>query len=151
MSIKKEKLTIILVDDMPDEHLIFNKVLQSIDFVQIDLISFDSGAKLENFLASDAKIFPHIIFLDMNMPELNGMHCLNNIRLNPSYMETVVAMYSVISDEQIVSQCLGAGANIFITKPRELETLKSTLEEVLKSCIQYHSMALNFETFVRTF
>jgi len=151
MNRKKEKLRIILVDDMKDEHVIFRKVLHSLEFIDLDLISCDSAAALEYFLSTPKQAPPHIIFLDMHMPEKNGMECLKDIRSNSKYKETVVAMYSVEADDRIIGNCLGAGANIFITKPRDLNVLKNTLQEVLKSCIQYHSMALNFETYVRTF
>jgi len=151
MNRKIEKLRIILVDDMPDEHVIFRQVLHSLEFLDLELFSCDSAAELENFLAAPAQTPPHIVFLDMHMPEKNGVECLRDLRGNLKYKETVVAMYSVSADEDTIGNCLAAGANIFITKPRDLKVLKNTLNEVVRSCIQYHSMALNFETFVRTF
>ena len=151
MNRKKEKLRVILVDDMRDEHLIFLKVLNSLEFLDLELVSCYSAVDLEQLLATPGQTTPHIVFLDMHMPGKSGMECLRDIRSNQKYKETVVAMYSVSADEDTIGNCLGAGANIFITKPRDLSVLKNTLDKVLKSCLQYHSMALNFETFVRTF
>lgn len=151
MNRKKEKLRIILVDDMLDEHVIFRKVLHALEFLDLELVSCHSAAELDAFLSTLGQTPPHMIFLDMHMPGKNGVQCLREIRSNRKYKETVVAMYSVSADEDTIASCLGAGANIFITKPRDLTVLKSTLHEVVRSCIQYHTMALNFETFVRTF
>lgn len=151
MNRKKQKLKIILVDDMLDEHIIFQKMLQSLEFLELELVSCHSAGELEKLMDEHPHLSPHMIFLDMHMPGKNGIHCLKSIRSNEEFKETVVAMYSVAADEDTVGKCLGAGANIFITKPRDLNILKNTLQEVLKSCMQYHSMDLNFETFVRTF
>jgi len=151
MNKKKEKLKVILVDDMSDEHLIFRKVFNSLEFLDMDLICYNSAKELEAFLNSADATTPHIVFLDMHMPVKSGMDCLKDIRSNKKFKEIVVAIYSVSSDENVISACLGAGANIFITKPRDLKVLRTTLNEVIKSCIHYHSMAFNFETYVRTF
>ena len=151
MNRKKEKLRMILADDLSEEHVIFRKILQSLEFMEVELLSCHSALELEDFLAVPGQTPPHIIFLDMHMPGKNGMECLKGIRSNDKYKHIPIAMYSMSADETVIGNCLGAGANIFITKPRELKALKDTLREVLKSCMQYHSMSLNFETFVRAF
>ena len=151
MNRKKEKLRMVLVDDMLDEHVIFRKMLHSFEFIEVELFSCHSALQLEDFLDAAGQTPPHIIFLDMHMPVKNGMECLKEIRSNFKYRQIPIAMYSISADETIIGNCLGAGANIFITKPREVKALKDTLRQVLKSCMQYHSMSLNFETFVRAF
>jgi len=151
MNHKIEKLKVILVDDMEDEHVIFKKALSAMDYIHLEFQSFKTAGEFEHYLDSASGIAAHIVFLDMHLPDKSGFECLKGIRSNPAYKQLVVAMYSVDKDERTISKCLGQGANIYITKPREFGLLKQRLKEVLRSCMQYHSMGMKFETFVRCF
>lgn len=148
MNYKIENLKIILVDDIEEEHLLFRKALSELPYVNIDFKGFKDACELQDYLKSDSTV-PHIVFLDMYMPDKTGLECLQEIRNSEKFGEMLVAMYSVSSDESVIGKCLASGANIYITKPREFNELTARLHEVIRSCIQYHSMSMTFETFVK--
>ncbi|WP_158860838.1 response regulator [Lunatibacter salilacus] len=151
MNHKPEKLKVILVDDMDDEHVVFKKALSSIEYIQLDLISFKTAEELEEYLARPLGNTTHILFLDLHLTNKGGLECLKKIRTNPSYKQLIVAIYSMESDERTIRKCLAEGANIFITKPSEYKLLQQRIQEALRSCMQFHTMGINFETFVRCF
>lgn len=151
MNHKPEKLKVILVDDMDDEHLIFKKALSSIAYIQLELISLKTAEELEDYLACALGNTAHILFLDLHLTNKSGLECLRKIRANPSYKQLIVAIYSMESNERTIRKCLAEGANIYITKPNEYKLLQQRIQEALRSCIQFHTMGIKFETFVRCF
>jgi len=150
MNLKKEYLSVILVDDIEDEHILFRKALAAVPRLDVDVKCFFSAQELESFL-EETEVVPHVVFLDMHMPEKNGLECLKDIRSLARVRELVVAMYSVSSDNNIIQNCLANGANIYITKPRKFKELTERLHDVIKSCMRYHTMSMDFDTFIKRF
>ena len=151
MNHKIEKLKVILVDDVEDAHILFKRALSALEYLQLELLTFKTAWEFEDYLAITPGNMAHIVFLDLHMPEKGGFECLKQIRANPFHRQLLVAMYAEGRDEKIIRKCLAAGANIYITLPREFQLLKKRLHEVLRSCMQFHSMGIKFETFVRCF
>ncbi|HEU4496291.1 MAG TPA: response regulator [Flavobacterium sp.] len=146
----KDKLHVILTDDMEEEHFLFRKALGELLLADIEVLCFFSADELFAYFNSSEFVAPHVLFLDLNMPEKTGLECLKEIRADERLKELIVAIYSVSASESDVSKTLAEGANIYITKPREFEEMKRVLNEVIKSCIQYHSLHLSFDTFIRS-
>ncbi|NRA67546.1 MAG: response regulator [Pseudobacteriovorax sp.] len=60
---------------------------------------------------------PHdLVILDLNMPGMNGVEVLNHIRPTHSSIELPVIMLTAEDEEEIILDCLTAGANDFINK-----------------------------------
>ena len=73
---------------------------------------------------------PDLIILDINMPRVDGVQALGEIRtLKPS---TPIVMLTSISEEAVVEECVVKGASYFIRKDVRADLLKTELEEMLK-------------------
>jgi CheY-like chemotaxis protein len=70
------------------------------------------------------------IFLDMNMPRMNGLECLRLIRNNHALSHIKVIMYSTASDPTHIKEFKKLGAE-FLAKPDRFETLVKNLSEIL--------------------
>src|SRR5689334_21010471 len=82
-----------LVDDDKDDTDMFGDVLQSIDpTLQFDFAH--NGWDLINRLKSGNIPDPHVIFLDINMPEMNGWECLEELKKINKLGSIPVIMYS---------------------------------------------------------
>jgi len=68
---------------------------------------------------------PHIVLLDIRMPKMNGMECLEHIRKIDK--EVGVIMITAITEEEIGKQALELGAFDYITKPLSLKYLEDCL------------------------
>lgn len=73
---------------------------------------------------------PELILLDINMPRVDGVQALVQIRaLKP---DTPIVMLTSISEEAIVEQCVNHGASSFIRKDLRADLLQVELQEMLK-------------------
>src|SRR5207253_2573608 len=72
---------------------VFEVVLNEIDS-NIKYTPFDKCKKALDYLASSNAELPDYIFLDVNMPEINGIECLQQIRKNKKLDDIQVIMYS---------------------------------------------------------
>lgn len=149
MKIYNEKVTILLVDDDLDDCQFFTEALDLISTQHI-LKILNNGLQLVNYMNDLNNDKPHIIFLDLNMPLMNGIETLKEIRQNRIYKDVSVIIYSTSSSEKDIEETLIYGANIYIKKPNDFHELKERIANVLEINWQYHNSNLNRETFFIT-
>lgn len=71
-----------------------------------------------------------IIFLDINMPDIDGLEVCRRLRLNPLQMGAHVIIISASAQEMIYEQGLTAGADDFITKPFDPDAILARVREI---------------------
>jgi DNA-binding response OmpR family regulator len=74
---------------------------------------------------------PDVIFLDLNMPKVDGAEFLRFVRSRYPKDKLPVVMLSVESAETAVYTLISAGANGFLVKPLDVDDLRKTLVKVL--------------------
>lgn len=127
----KPERYILLVDDDPDEHLLFQDALKELRDAP-RLVYARDGQQLMQFL-SDAKAeLPTIIFLDLNMPRMNGFECLQEIRKSSKLNGIPVVIFSTTSQTQTIDKVYEQGANYYIRKPNTFAMLKEVIERMLE-------------------
>lgn len=121
---------ILLVDDDADDQLFF---VDAIKELEPDLKCGIANNGLEAFdhLKKDPPP-PSIIFLDLNMPFMNGFECLIKLKNSLEYKEIPVIIFTTSNHPQDVSRTMELGANMFFTKPPDFNTLKEKLQGILK-------------------
>lgn len=124
------KKIFLLVDDDSDDKELFCEALESID-PSIECYCAAHGKEALSVLKEKpSSERPHLIFLDINMPEMNGWQCLVELKKEEDYKEIPVLMYSTSSHPRDVNIALDLGALCFFTKPGDFKELKSMLEVV---------------------
>lgn len=73
----------------------------------------------------------HLLFLDMNMPDMHGLELLGFLRSHPLYNSLPVIILTTRGDEQSRSAALAAGASRYMTKPFTPQALTQAAKEVL--------------------
>jgi len=127
----------IVVDDDQDDLDVFLKAARSIEN-KIDLLCFQRGEQVLDFLNHN-KFIPDFIFLDINMPVMDGQECLKKIRQRWHQNERCVIMYSTSNDRGEIKKYYELGANAFMQKPHSFAELKNMLQQIFnkdwsKSC-----------------
>ncbi|MDX1470367.1 MAG: response regulator [Flavobacteriaceae bacterium] len=140
-------LKVILVDDDEDDRLLFKKAMDELK-IKTELVLFEEGIELMEFLNNGINKLPAIIFLDLNMPVKNGMECLKEIRATDKFKDVSIAIYSTSSSESDIEKTFIHGANIYIKKPYNYKKLKDVIDQVLKIKWQYFNSSLNRENFL---
>ncbi len=75
---------------------------------------------------------PDYIFIDLNMPLMNGIQCLQEIKQLPAYAAIPVIIYSTSSYERDIMQTISNGAFQYIVKPFSFLELCDKVRTVLK-------------------
>lgn len=143
---KNEKRLIVLTDDDKEEHVLFKDVVEEFDEID-SLISFEKGIDLLNYLEKSNSKKPHLIFLDLNMPTLNGFECLSKIRENSNYDDLKIIIYSTSSSDKDLELSFKNGADLYITKPFDFFHMKEILDQVLNIDWECRSKSKVFSNF----
>jgi CheY-like chemotaxis protein len=138
---------ITLADDDEDDRLFFTDAFSELK-INTKVNTFNDGVELMDYLNSPNALLPNVLFLDLNMPRKNGVECLLEIKQNKRFDEIAIAIYSTSSSEEHIEETFVNGANIYIKKPNDFNTLKKILAEVVTLNWQYHTSGLNKDNFL---
>lgn len=119
--------TFFLVDDDEDDRELFGLALEEAD-ASIHLLTANSGAEALDMLAQE-HIRPDTIFLDLNMPMMDGKECLAELKNNPQTRDIPVIIFSTSSDPSDRHETARLGAVDFITKPSSILELTRLLAQ----------------------
>lgn len=112
-----------------DDHALFRRGLISLLSEMPDFQVVGEASNGREALQVVEKAKPDIILLDINMPVMNGIETLNEIRkLNP--VPKVLMLTISQNDEDLISAIV-AGANGYVLKNTEPETLRNTILQVM--------------------
>lgn len=117
---------ILVIDDDQDDRDIFSEVLQEIDPSYICVWGCDGNDGISKLKEMDEP--PAYIFLDLNMPRMNGKQCLASIRKLDGFKDIPVVIYSTSKLDSDMEEVKNLGATYFLTKPSIFNELKSALQ-----------------------
>lgn len=140
-------INILLADDDEDDRVFFKDAFDEIK-IKTRVTLVNDGVELMNHLTQNGHPLPHILFLDLNMPRKSGIECLQEIRQNERLKDIPIAIYSTSSSEEDIEDTFVRGANVYIKKPNNFDTLKKILEEVITINWQYHTSGLNKDIYL---
>ena len=134
-----EKLKILLVDDDPGEHTLFEYALK-IGNITCDVEhAFDGAAALDLLYASvstpETRRFSTII-LDLNMPGMNGRETLTRIKSIDAFNSIPVLILSSSGQDSDRSFCRDHGADDYIVKSVDLDTFSANICSILAARIK---------------
>ena len=123
-------MTLMLVDDDQDDIELFSEALREIDS-SIVLMTAHNGADALKILESDIFEKPDLLFLDLNMPVMNGLDCLRAIKSRLK-VPIPVTVYTTSQNPIDYSKCIELGAD-FLPKPSNFTTLTKVLKQKLQT------------------
>lgn len=120
--------TCLLVDDDEDDREIFCLALTQVDPSINCRIATDG---LEALSILKEKLFlPDYIFLDLNMPRMDGKECLREIRKQKHLADIPVIIFSTSSADREKEETRRLGASSFIVKPPLVSILAENLHNI---------------------
>lgn len=147
MESQKTPLRVLLTDDDKGDRLVFEEIFEEMDR-DTSVHMVHDGRQLMDYLTKPNTPLPHIIFLDLNMPDMNGIECLKEIRKSEKYSDISIAVYSTSTSEKDIENTFRYGANIYITKPSDYNELKKVLIKSLSAVHMNRESEFNRENFV---
>jgi CheY-like chemotaxis protein len=111
-----QNIRILLADDDEDDQLFFQEAVAESE-INAEYPAVESGLQLVDFL-SDVQASPasDVIFLDINMPGMDGKTCLREIRKQAHFAETPVIVLSTSARIKDIDETYKGGANMYISK-----------------------------------
>jgi len=92
--------------------------------------SFTNASKAPQKLVS-GELIPDVIFLDLNMPVINGQEFLSTLKSTAGLQDIPVIILSTASDSLLVHKLKGKGASGFLIKPASIKDLSNLLRPYL--------------------
>lgn len=112
-----------------DDHALFRRGLISLLSEMPDFQVIGEASNGHEALQVIEKMQPDIVLLDINMPVMNGIEALNEIRkLNPA---PKVLMLTISQNDEDLIGAIVAGANGYLLKNTEPDTLRNTILQVV--------------------
>jgi CheY-like chemotaxis protein len=143
----QEPLQILLADDDEADRLLFKEAFSEIKIKNV-VVTVNDGIQLMEWLTTEDNPLPYILFLDLNMPPKDGIHCLKEIRRNEKLKDIFIAIYSTSGSEHDMEETFRYGANIYITKPNDYNILKQLLQKAISSTAIYQGDTFNRKNFL---
>ena len=120
------KRTIVLIDDNPTSHKFF---LRSMENLSIDLKTYGNTDDAMAYLKDNK---PSLLFLNIIMPDKNGLTFLEELRKLPLHNDTHVIMITSKDYSQDRTIASELGALDFIVKPMSMRTITSIMLDYIK-------------------
>ena len=132
MSDINRKFRIAIADDDPEDREFFQEVLEMIAN-DVELTIYRNGLELVNGLVENKDNLPDLVFLDLNMPVMNGIAALKEIRNIDVFKKIpIIAIYSTSTSTQDQIETFNLGADAYISKPNDYGVLKKVLQKVIQ-------------------
>ena len=123
-------MVLLYVDDDPEDIEIFIEAVKETDSTIRCLIA-QNGKQALDILHAD--LIPDFIFLDINMPVINGKTILAEIRKDKKFKDIPVVMYSTTMDPKEIDEYKRMGASHFLIKKNHFQDLCDAISVILRS------------------
>ena len=123
---KKKNIKILLVDDEPD---ILEIVGYNLSNEGYEVITAENGLEAVK-MAKKHK--PHLVILDVMMPEMDGIEACEKLRENQDLENTIITFFTARGEDYSQVAGFEAGADDYITKPIKPKVLVSKVKALLR-------------------
>lgn len=123
---KKEDIKILLVDDEPD---ILEIIRFNLEKVGYQIKTAPNGL---DAIKVSKKFLPHLIILDVMMPDLDGIETCERLRQDERFQETIIMFLTARGEDYSYVAAFDAGADDYVTKPVKPKVLVSKVKGLLR-------------------
>jgi len=125
---------ILVVEDDPDHARLIARVLGQRRFRRVTIAPTGRAAieMLDGHGAStEDTVLPHLVLLDLNLPDISGLDVLRWIRTQPRLRAVPVVILSGQGRDDLVTDCLEAGANAFVSKSADYGEFRESVARII--------------------
>ena len=116
----------LVVDDSKTIRIILGRILKDLGY---EVCEAGNGKEALKVMESE-KAAINLVLADWNMPEMNGLELLKQLRQDPDLASLKVIMVTTETEIDHMVSALEAGANEYVMKPFTKEILREKLELV---------------------
>lgn len=123
----QKTMKILVVDDFPTMRRIIKNLLKDLGFENVDEAE-DGAQGLEKLRGGSFEF----VVSDWNMPNMDGLTMLQNIRADPNLAKLPVLMVTAEAKKENIIAAAQAGANGYVVKPFTAATLEEKLNKIFE-------------------
>ena len=124
--------TILIVDDSATIRKLLAYILKKKSYVIAEAEDgIDAMEKLSHVQVD-------LVIVDLNMPNMDGIEFVKNLRDNYYYMDTPIIMLTTTKDDKLKKDAFDAGVNMFLNKPVQPNFLLYKVESLLQDGEETH-------------
>jgi two-component system, OmpR family, alkaline phosphatase synthesis response regulator PhoP len=123
---KKKDIKILLADDEPD---VIEIIKFNLDQEGYQVKTATNGSEA---VKKAKKTFPHLIIMDVMMPEMDGIEACEILRKDPKFNNTIIMFLTARGEDYSYVAAFDAGADDYVTKPIKPKTLVSKIKALLR-------------------
>ena len=116
--------TCLIVDDSKVIRMVARRILEGLNF---NIAEAADGQKAYEVCE---KQMPDAILLDWNMPNMNGIDFLRELRKLPGGEQPIVVFCTTENDIEHIQEAISAGANEYIMKPFDSDIIQAKFSQV---------------------
>jgi CheY-like chemotaxis protein len=118
----KGNKTVHLADDDEDDRMLIREALKEAS-PDITIVEAEDGKELVHNIKDADDLSNTVIIVDMNMPKMNGIEAIEEIRKDPELHEVPAVMLSTSNNPELKARALEAGVNDYYSKPTSFRGL----------------------------
>ena len=122
--------TILLIDDDTDDQEIFIDAVKEIDS-SVHCFCANDGETALKLIFEDAIVKPDMLYVDLNMPRLNGKRVLQELKKTEIMKGIPVIMYSTFFGPSDIAEITASGASHYMIKSTRFDDLRNSLQQIL--------------------
>jgi len=116
---------VLIVEDNPDVVFILTCILESLGYTVVTATQGSEGVE------KAAKEKPHLIFMDIMMPGMDGREATRKIRSNPETQYIPIIVATALFRDSDLRSCVEAGCNDYLVKPFTMKQLLGKIKEFI--------------------
>jgi len=117
---------VLVCDDDPDDRTLIKEAFSAAE-INAAVRFADDGSDLVHYMESckgnQESPCPAVILLDLNMPKMDGKQALKWIKSHSEFRTVPVVIFTTSSEKSDIRECYQLGANTFMTKCVDFESL----------------------------
>jgi two-component system, chemotaxis family, chemotaxis protein CheY len=116
----------LIVDDSKTIRIVLRKILRELGYEVCEAVD---GKDALNVIEAE-KATVSLVLTDWNMPEMNGLDLVRNLRQDPQLASLKVIMVTTETEVDHIVSALEAGADEYVMKPFTKDILREKLEQI---------------------
>jgi CheY-like chemotaxis protein len=123
-------ITCLLIDDDSDDREIFGDALHHTG-LDVEYVTMTDSINAIEVLKENTDFTPVLIVVDFNMPKMNGIECLVELKKIPRIKDVPIYLYSTYVHPEIIKKGKELGAKDVLIKARNMKDLEAEIIRIL--------------------
>lgn len=121
---------ILIIEDNPSDLELSLHALRKYNLTNNIEVVRDGAEALKTLFQNDARQYPKVILLDLNLPKISGLDVLRRIKSEPKTNSIPVVVMTSSREDKDLDKCYDLGVNSYVVKPVDFRQFTDAIQQV---------------------